>query len=311
MERPVRIAPPPDLVHLDADSTAPTPTRHAPVGEAAASRPLRETWEADGVVEDVDGDEDGGDEDGDTDAVAAPKAPLEAPLPNSEPAASPSRFPAPASTPAGAPPAFGRAVGKLFEHSRRRRVHGSDRPPRIRVGLDRPRALDLSLISRMERFLGERLPPVRIHTGSAAARLTRRLDADAATIGTHVFFAPGRFQPDTTEGRRLLAHELTHVLQRNRPHLDRRTAEAEAHRAEARFEAPQMEWFDPSLPEPPFRSAVVDGGGAGAAYAARRDRPAPWRGEDDGTFDEDAFLEALTERTVALLERAARDERIG
>lgn len=291
--------------HIDSESAeamGPTPTESEHVGEAAAARPLREPLETidssafdssafdSPAIDEVIDDEPGH---GLLESLDSP---------TQQPPASPAQT--------STPPTFGRAVGKLFEHSRRRRALGFHRPRRFDVGLDRPRTLDLAVISRMEDFLGERLPPVRIHTGASAARLTRRLDADAATIGTNVFFAPGRYQPDSTEGRRLIAHELTHVLQRNRANLDTRTAEAEAHRAEAAFDAADRALLDLGSTEPSFRVGSVDGRGAGVAYTARRARATPQFSVDQPTLDEDAFLDELTDRIEEILAREIRDLRL-
>ncbi|NOY64216.1 MAG: DUF4157 domain-containing protein, partial [Nitrospirae bacterium] len=54
---------------------------------------------------------------------------------------------------------------------------------------------------------------VRVHTDSTAARLSRQLNAEAFTYGRDIFFNSGRYNPSTTTGKRLLAHELTHVVQ--------------------------------------------------------------------------------------------------
>jgi hypothetical protein len=54
---------------------------------------------------------------------------------------------------------------------------------------------------------------VRIHTDDGAARLSRTLNAQAFTLGSDIFFARGRFNPDTRAGAELLAHELTHTIQ--------------------------------------------------------------------------------------------------
>ena len=54
---------------------------------------------------------------------------------------------------------------------------------------------------------------VRIHTGSAAERSAREVSANAYTVGEHVVFGEGKFAPQTSAGRHLLAHELTHVVQ--------------------------------------------------------------------------------------------------
>ncbi|MCP4428765.1 MAG: DUF4157 domain-containing protein [Chloroflexi bacterium] len=54
---------------------------------------------------------------------------------------------------------------------------------------------------------------VKFHTGPRANTLTKSLGAHAFTIGNHVAFAAGKYQPDTNDGRKLIAHELTHVIQ--------------------------------------------------------------------------------------------------
>ncbi|MDJ0719872.1 MAG: DUF4157 domain-containing protein, partial [Prochloraceae cyanobacterium] len=54
---------------------------------------------------------------------------------------------------------------------------------------------------------------VRIHTGSEAAQLSRELKAQAFTHGQDVYFGAGKYSPESVEGKRLLAHELTHVVQ--------------------------------------------------------------------------------------------------
>lgn len=61
--------------------------------------------------------------------------------------------------------------------------------------------------------IGRNFDHVRVHTDSGAAAAAQRLGADAVTVGSHVLFGAGRYQPDTPAGRRLLAHELVHTLQ--------------------------------------------------------------------------------------------------
>ncbi|MBL8442505.1 MAG: DUF4157 domain-containing protein [Zoogloeaceae bacterium] len=56
---------------------------------------------------------------------------------------------------------------------------------------------------------------VRVHVGSAADASARAVGARAYTVGQHLAFAKGEFQPGSTAGKRLLAHELTHVLQQD------------------------------------------------------------------------------------------------
>lgn len=61
--------------------------------------------------------------------------------------------------------------------------------------------------------LGFDLGGVRVHTGARAAQSARELAAKAYTIGNDVVFSAGRYQPGTSAGRHLLAHELAHVTQ--------------------------------------------------------------------------------------------------
>jgi hypothetical protein len=65
----------------------------------------------------------------------------------------------------------------------------------------------------METVLGHDLGGARIHTGPEAAGLARALGSSAFTLGRDIVFAEGRFSPGNEPGRRLLAHELTHVIQ--------------------------------------------------------------------------------------------------
>jgi hypothetical protein len=54
---------------------------------------------------------------------------------------------------------------------------------------------------------------IRIHTDEMAARSSNSLNALAYTVGNHIAFGAGRYSPNSLEGRKLIAHELTHVLQ--------------------------------------------------------------------------------------------------
>ena len=63
---------------------------------------------------------------------------------------------------------------------------------------------------------GRDLSQVRIHTDSQASDISRSINAKAFTVGRDVVFGAGQHQPQTTEGKRLLAHELVHVGQQQR-----------------------------------------------------------------------------------------------
>jgi hypothetical protein len=84
----------------------------------------------------------------------------------------------------------------------------------LRPALESPgRPLDSPLRAEMELRLGHDLGGVRIHDGAAAAGTSAALGADALTFGRDVVFGAGRFRPDASSGRTLLAHELAHVVQ--------------------------------------------------------------------------------------------------
>jgi Domain of unknown function (DUF4157) len=65
----------------------------------------------------------------------------------------------------------------------------------------------------MESRFGHDFGKVRIHADTGAAASARALHAHAYTVGSDIAFAPGRYSPHTAPGRRLLAHELAHVVQ--------------------------------------------------------------------------------------------------
>jgi hypothetical protein len=64
-----------------------------------------------------------------------------------------------------------------------------------------------------EERMGVDLSDVRIHTGPDAVQTSRDLSARAYTVGSDIAFNEGAYQPGSSDGRRLLAHELTHVVQ--------------------------------------------------------------------------------------------------
>jgi hypothetical protein len=66
-----------------------------------------------------------------------------------------------------------------------------------------------------ESRFGADFSSVRLHTGSNASEAARALNARAFTVGRDVAFAAGQYQPQTTAGKKLMAHELAHVIQQN------------------------------------------------------------------------------------------------
>lgn len=74
-------------------------------------------------------------------------------------------------------------------------------------------ALDGSTQSFMENRMGADFSNVKIHTDSESVQMNTELKAQAFTVGNDVYFNQGKFEPHNEEGKRLLAHELTHVVQ--------------------------------------------------------------------------------------------------
>ncbi len=76
-----------------------------------------------------------------------------------------------------------------------------------------------SMSSRDVQFFSSKLnrdmSDVKIHHGHEASMLAKQFNARAFTLGNHVVFGENQYQPQTTEGKRLIAHELVHVVQQN------------------------------------------------------------------------------------------------
>jgi len=73
--------------------------------------------------------------------------------------------------------------------------------------------LDAETRAFMEPRLGHDFGQVRVHTDAKAAESARAVNSRAYTVGREVVFGAGQYAPKTTAGQRLLAHELTHVVQ--------------------------------------------------------------------------------------------------
>jgi len=113
-----------------------------------------------------------------------------------------------------------RAVQGLLNPAQRKAVvgaEGGDLGPDLQGEINRAQgggqSLDESVGSRIGGALGADLSGVRVHTDSQSDTLNRSLSAKAFTLGPDIFFSKGAYEPGTHSGKRLLAHELTHVVQ--------------------------------------------------------------------------------------------------
>jgi Domain of unknown function (DUF4157) len=97
--------------------------------------------------------------------------------------------------------------------------------PRLETRLDRTRGggepLPQSVRSFMEPRFGADFSGVRVHSSGEAGALNQELNAQAFTRQRDIYFGEGKYSPDSQEGKRLLAHELTHVLQQGNEDIQR------------------------------------------------------------------------------------------
>jgi len=110
---------------------------------------------------------------------------------------------------------------------------------------------------------GYDLSGVRLHRGAAAESLAENLGARAFTVGSHVFFNSGAYQPHLDSGRQMLAHELTHVVQQESGMVSR-----QVQRATINYR--QLTWsdFQGSVPASSTLSAETDSGFDSPEWAA-------------------------------------------
>jgi hypothetical protein len=121
--------------------------------------------------------------------------------------------------------------------------------------------------SYFEPRFGRDFGAVRIHTDAPAAETARTLGALAFTVGSDIVFARGQYAPHTSDGRRLLAHELTHVVQQTQPvpRASRGSATGEASGMAAPTTAPA-----PAQVQRLVRASALVGCGARNPHAADR-----------------------------------------
>lgn len=112
-----------------------------------------------------------------------------------------------------------------------RDVDAPSLPPELGSHLGTGEPLDAQTRGFMEPRFGHSFERVRIHADGEAAASARSVGALAYTVGRDIVFGPGAYAPKTGGGQRLIAHELTHVLQQSSTHetvLQREPTEAPA-----------------------------------------------------------------------------------
>jgi hypothetical protein len=102
---------------------------------------------------------------------------------------------------------------KMHRRANSERTPGTVPPIVNHVLASSGRALDAATRKQFEPRFGFDFGAVRIHDDSRADESARAVSAHAYTIGRDIVFASGQYQPHSARGARLLAHELTHVMQ--------------------------------------------------------------------------------------------------
>jgi hypothetical protein len=74
-------------------------------------------------------------------------------------------------------------------------------------------ALDSSIQAQLGAKTGQDFMDVRVHTSQESDNLNRQLNAKAFTTGNDIFFREGQYDPNSSSGKELITHELTHVVQ--------------------------------------------------------------------------------------------------
>ncbi|MFD7505956.1 DUF4157 domain-containing protein [Streptomyces sp. NPDC059850] len=106
-----------------------------------------------------------------------------------------------------------RAAQSAKRRKRKERAAGTRTPEPKDIVSGAGQPLDLSVRRDLEEQLGHDFSRVRLHTDRDAGQLTEMLGADAVAVGQDIFFRQGTYRPGTTDGQRLLAHELLHTVQ--------------------------------------------------------------------------------------------------
>ena len=125
--------------------------------------------------------------------------------------------------------------------------------------------LDPATRGFMESRLGHDFGDVRVHSDDRASESAKAVNAHAYTVGNNVVFQRGRYEPESDAGKRMLAHELTHVIQQRSGPVDgtpaaggiRVSDPSDRFEREAERTADQVMSAQPSDPAPPTPTAAA------------------------------------------------------
>jgi len=136
------------------------------------------------------------------------------------------------------------------EEQVQRKTSAADTPTKVpsQAFINKLNTSGQTLSSDQQYFFGRRMNhdfgEVKIHTGGEAVQSASNISAQAYTYKNHIVFNEGKYNPSSDEGKKLLAHELSHVIQQSPSSLIHRQ------------QHPQTEWIPPDVG--PGRSTVRD-----------------------------------------------------
>ncbi len=102
----------------------------------------------------------------------------------------------------------------------------TDLETRINAARGSGESLPDSILDSFEPQFGRDFSDVSVHTNSEADELSQQINAQAFTTGSDIFFRSGSYQPESEEGKRLLGHEMTHVVQQGGASVARQAVES-------------------------------------------------------------------------------------
>ena len=123
--------------------------------------------------------------------------------------------------------------------------------------------------ARMEGAIGADFSTVNIHTDTESAQMNRELGAQAFTHGQDIYFGAGKYDPNSSKGQELLAHELTHTVQQGaaaRRRIDRKTGDPTTNPTKYWYIVKDSAWLryktSEGTFEPLYSGKVATGGAA-------------------------------------------------
>jgi len=196
-------------------------------------------------------------------------------------------------------------------------------PPLVHDVLRTPgQPLDAGTRAFMEPRFGHDFSGVRVHADLRAAESAQAVNALAYTVGRDVVFGAGQYAPGTSAGRRLMAHELTHVVQQRHnesyPAALTISPASDSYEAEAHSLADQVASAGSAITSEPTSSGIRLHRACGpaeigsqAGCVGRRGDITEFGGDSEKIFrfraDCDTFLPGEKARVRDLVKRSSRD----